>query len=754
MFKRTPQPSRGRQVVLMSLGVTAMLAGAAVSALDMLGVIDFSRWHQRYLEPIAEFGLGTRRSNSLILRQPSDSFVKTLALMSPEARSQQLEEVATQKDSPERARARYLLATDLIQQGQAGSAIQWLDGLEDEHKVLQPYVRLKQAQAYEAMGQPEQAKRAWQTLLDEHSDHPVAAEALYALGKDGDRSYWDQALETFPASPRTVQIAQTLLKEREDKLPLMRILARHGLHLPGITTLLDQMVATYGDQLTPEDWEAIGFGYWEKLTYAKAGDAYRWAPETPRNLYRAGRGLQLGQQREDAIAAYYYLSEAFPDDPETAEGLLNLSALVDQETAIVILNRVIEQFPEHAAEALYEKSLLLDEMDSAESASQARQSILSQYSSSEAAATLRWNMANQYAEQGQYLQAWQWAAQIPNENPDSDLAPEAAFWSGKWALEVNQSDEAQRAFEYTIIHYPESYFAWRSAVHLGWDVGDFNTVRDLNPTIQQPAQRALLPAGSETLQELYQLGQEQEAWALWQSEFENPMEPTVAEQFTDGLMRLGVGDNLDGIFMVSSLEWRDQPEEMEQYETLAEQDAYWQALYPFPFQNLIQTWSTERNLNPMLVTALIRQESRFESQIESVVGAKGLMQVMPETADWIDQNIDAGEYNLDNPADNIKLGTWYLSYTHQEYGDNSLYAVASYNAGPGNVADWITRDNFKNADEFAQQIPFPETKNYVRSVFGGYWNYLRLYNPDIAAKVKQYTARKTTSSNTFEIPSN
>lgn len=754
MFKRTPQPSRGRQVVLMSLGVTAMLAGAAVSTLDMLGVIDFSQFHQRYLAPIAELGLGTRRSNSLTLRQPSDSFVKTLALMSPELRSQQLEAIATQKESPERARARYLLATDLIQQGKAGSAAQWLEGLEDNYKVLQPYVRLKQAQAYEAMGQPEQAKQAWQTLLDEHGEHPVAAEALYELGKDGDRSYWDQALEKFPASPRTVQMAQTLLKEREDKLPLMRIVARHGLHLPGITTLLDEMVETYGDQLTPEDWEAIGFGYWEKLTYGKAGDAYRWAPETPRNLYRAGRGLQLGQQRDDAIAAYYYLSETFPDDPETAEGLLKLSALVDQETAIVILDQVIERFPEDAAAALYEKSLLLDEMDSAESASQARQSILSQYSSSEEAATLRWNMANQHAEQGQYLQAWQWAAQIPNENPDHELAPEAAFWAGKWALEVNQSDEAQRAFEYTITHYPESYFAWRSAVHLGWDVGDFNTVRYLKPEIQQPMQRALLPAGSETLQELYQLGQDQEAWALWQSEFENPMEPTVAEQFTDGLMRLGVGDNLDGIFMVSSLEWREKPEEVKQYETLAEQDAYWQALYPFPFQNLIQTWSAERNLNPMLVTALIRQESRFESQIESVVGAKGLMQVMPDTAAWIDQNIGAGEYNLGNPADNIKLGTWYLSYTHQEYGDNSLYAVASYNAGPGNVADWITRDNFKNADEFAQQIPFPETKNYVRSVFGGYWNYLRLYNPDIAAKVEQYTARKTTNSNIFEIPSN
>lgn len=753
MFKRTSQPSKGRQVVFMSLGITAMLAGAAVSTLDMLGVIDFKQLHQEYLAPITELRIGGQ-SNSLTLRKPSDSFVKTLALMSPDLRSQQLQAIAKRKESPEQARARYLLATDLIKQGKAGSAIQWLNGLDRDYKVLQPYVILQEAQAYEAMGQPEKAKQAWQKLLEEYDEHPVAAEALYALGKTGDRSYWDRALAEFPASPRTVQIAQVLLKEREDKLPLMQVLARHGVYLPGITTVLDQMVETYGDQLTPEEWEAIGFGYWENLTYLKAGEAYSLAPETPINLYRAARGLQLGQRRDDAIAKYYQLSEAFPDAPETAEGLLKLSALVERETAIALLDQIIERFPDSAAEALYEKSLLLDEMDSADSASQARQSILSQYSTSEAAATLRWKMADQHAEQGQYLQAWQWAAQIPNENPDSDLAPEAAFWAGKWALEVNQPDEAQRAFEYTITHYPETYFAWRAAVHLGWDVGDFGTLRYLNPSIQKPMQRAVLPAGSDTLQELYQLGQDRDAWALWQSEFKNPMEPTVAEQFTDGLMRLGVGDNLDGIFMVSSLEWREKPEEIEQYETLAAQDAYWQALYPFPFQDLIQTWSAEHNLNPMLVTALIRQESRFEPQIESVVGAKGLMQVMPDTADWIDQNIGAGDYNLGNPADNIKLGTWYLSYTHQEYGDNSLYAVASYNAGPGNVADWITRDNFKNADEFAHQIPFPETKNYVRAVFGGYWNYLRLYNPDVAAKVEQYTARRASSRTKLDVPSN
>ncbi|MDA0866832.1 MAG: lytic transglycosylase domain-containing protein, partial [Cyanobacteria bacterium] len=205
----------------------------------------------------------------------------------------------------------------------------------------------------------------------------------------------------------------------------------------------------------------------------------------------------------------------------------------------------------------------------------------------------------------------------------------------------------------------------------------------------------------------------------------------------DGVMRLGVGDNLDGIYMISSLAWRETPEEQAVYKTLKDHPAYGQTLYPFPYAPIIAQWSAQRQLNPLLVMALIRQESRFEPKIRSVVGATGLMQVMPDTADWIQGQTGIAINNLEDPEDNINLGTWYLDYTHREYDNHSLYAVASYNAGPGNVADWVDRRNYADADEFVHRIPFDETRGYVRSVFGGYWNYLRLYNPEVAQRLSQ-----------------
>ena len=717
-------------------GVSALSLGFLAAFLEVAGVVKLPR----QLSGSEQTANSSQENLDLSINPTSK--VARLTPLAVEQRAEELHKMAEGPPSTERNQARYLLAIDLINQGKGGSALPLLGGLEAEYPTLASYILLKRGRAEAAAGLQAEAETTWLTLINAYGESAVAAEALYELGRQAEQ-YRDQMLQTFPTHPRSVEIAHQRLKAdpaRADALELMRIVVNHGLYHPQVEAVMDRMTAEFSSQLRPEDWQAIGFGYWEIQKYGKAGPAYAKAPSTPTTAYRAARGLEIGKRWDDAIAAYRLLKKQFPDAPETATGLLKLAALVKRNEAIVLLDQVIRRFPNRAGEALVMRAKLLDELNSSTSAMQARQSVINQYSPSEAAAKLRLRWAKEQARARNYKEAWSWAQQLVKENPDSELAPQAAFWAGKWALQLGRQRDAGASFKRVIAHYPESYYAWRSAVWLGWDVGDFTTVRNHRPELALPTQRAHLPAGSETLQELYQLGQDQDAWRLWQTEFANPQQPTVAEQFTDGLMRLGVGDNLDGIFMLSSLAWRDDPQEKAAYETLKNQPAYWRSLYPFPFAEKIGDWSRQVNLNPLLVTALIRQESRFEPQIRSLVGAVGLMQVMPSTADWIRQQIDIKTYDLDNPDDNLQFGTWYLNYTHQEYNNNSLFAIASYNAGPGNVADWISRNNFADADEFVDVIPFPETKDYVQAVFGGYWNYLRLYNPQIAQQIQQYNS--------------
>ena len=721
---------KGRKIKIpVAVGVGLLLCGLLSSSLIVLrltGLLD--RWidNEQTANPLS------------LSKEEAKSAVLPLVSLPPQARVSQLEAIASGSQSLEKHRARYLLASDLIQLRQGDKALTWLEGLDSEYPALASQIAVKRAQAYQVKGDTAKAQAAWKDILKTHPDQPVAAEALYALGKSNPE-YWNQAIAKFPAHPRTQEIIRQRLSKNPKQPALLLLLAKHNPEAKGMGAVRDRIVDQFASQLTPEDWQAIAFGYWETQEYGKAAKAYALSPQTPRNAYRVGRGYQLKGKRAEAKIGYQKLISLFPEAKETGLGLRRLASLSPSQDALQYLDVVIGKFPDEAAEALFAKAEILDALGSETSAAQARQSVLNQYPSSDAAANYRWKVAQKKAAEGKLQEAWQWAQPITTQSPDSELAPEAAFWVGRWAAQLGRQQEAKAAFEHVLARYPESYYAWRSAQFLGWNVGDFDTVRDMVPNFATPQVRAVPPAGSATLKELYQLGQNSDAWALWQTELENRQEPTVAEQFTDGLMRLGVNDNLIGINKVWYLSLRDTPQERSQWQTLRRAPEYWHALFPFPFSEPIATWSQQRQLNPLLVTALIRQESRFEPKIRSVAGATGLMQVMPGTGSWIAKKIDLEQYNLENPNDNIKLGTWFLDYTHQEYNNNSLLAVASYNAGPGNVSKWVTKYGFTDPDAFIELIPFPETKGYVESVFGNYWNYLRLYNPEIAQMLAKYS---------------
>ncbi|HEY9894873.1 MAG TPA: transglycosylase SLT domain-containing protein [Candidatus Sericytochromatia bacterium] len=712
------------QILLGTAGLVALIVGATVPAL---------KWRGQQDQPLSI--TGSPAAGNTAKKQ-----VAAFKALPPAQRTKALEAIVKDKESPERSRARYLLAAELIEQGQGKKALESLKGLEESYPLLGAYVLRQRAQAYEAIGDQANVQATQHQLVKNYPKSPVTAEALVALERENPR-YGDQAIAQFPSHPSTIALVQQRLKQNPKQPQLLLLIAKHALYAQNYLTVLDTLTKHYAAQLKPEDWEAIAFGYWEKQLYGKAGAAYTQAPYTPLNAYRIGRGFQLGE-KGGAIQAYQRVVQDFPNADESALALLRLAKLSDSGQAISYLDQVAQRFPAKAGEALLEKAKLLEQQNNLKYAVQVRQILLTRYAKSDAAAALRWSLAQERGAANDAQSAYVWASSVLLHNPTSEQAPEAVYWSGKWAEQLGKQQEAKVAYQQVLSKYPQSYYAWRSASRLGWEVGDFNSVRQINPEVVRPAARPDLPVGSATLQELFQLGQDRDAWKLWQVEFSNPKQPTVAEQFTDGVMRLGVGDYLDGIFMVSFLSERDKPEEKSQYQALKQQASYWQALYPFPFLEPIETWSQERQLNPLLVTALIRQESRFMPGIRSGVGATGLMQVMPDTGAWIAKQIKLKEYKLNDPDDNIKLGTWYLDYTHQEYSGNSMLAIASYNAGPGAVGGWVAKAGQQDPDVFIEKIPYSETKGYVKSVFENYWNYLRLYNPDVAQKVAQVSTEQ------------
>ena len=157
-------------------------------------------------------------------------------------------------------------------------------------------------------------------------------------------------------------------------------------------------------------------------------------------------------------------------------------------------------------------------------------------------------------------------------------------------------------------------------------------------------------------------------------------------------------------------------------------------IFPVGYWDLIRTYAAQRDLDPYLLAALIAQESTFVADIRSPARAVGLMQLMPATARRYARilKIQDSTALLRNPEFNIRVGTAYLADLIQEFGEVHL-ALASYNAGEGRVRAWLAERGRMDHDEFIDDIPFPETQNYVKRILGTTEDYRRLYGPGASA---------------------
>lgn len=159
------------------------------------------------------------------------------------------------------------------------------------------------------------------------------------------------------------------------------------------------------------------------------------------------------------------------------------------------------------------------------------------------------------------------------------------------------------------------------------------------------------------------------------------------------------------------------------------------ALFPLEFAEEIVTYSKRQRLDPYLVAAVIHVESRFRAGSHSTKGARGLMQVMPETGAWIAEQIGITGFSPDDlydPEFNIQLGTWYLADLHRTFNGDIVLVLAAYNGGRGNVRRWLqnyARETGKSGFPISE-IPFPETRRYVQRVLSTYWIY-RLFYPSL-----------------------
>ncbi len=152
-------------------------------------------------------------------------------------------------------------------------------------------------------------------------------------------------------------------------------------------------------------------------------------------------------------------------------------------------------------------------------------------------------------------------------------------------------------------------------------------------------------------------------------------------------------------------------------------------VYPLKYKEYVIKYSQQYDLDPYLVFSMIKAESNFDEKAMSHKNARGLMQITEDTGKWIAQKVGEKTFNTDdlfNPELNIRFGCYYLKHLKEErFKNNTDLAIMAYNAGEGNVGNWVEQSGGSGLTY--EQIPFKETRNYLKKVKDYSSIYKKLY---------------------------
>lgn len=298
-------------------------------------------------------------------------------------------------------------------------------------------------------------------------------------------------------------------------------------------------------------------------------------------------------------------------------------------------------------------------------------------------------------------------------------SPKMMFWMAKLSEREGNRNEAKGFYQRLIQKYPDSYYAYRASKHLSyskfpdWKTKSSHRLPEKTMIVEFPYVHAQISDDNMSIVNtilklndyklLSEIDRENKAIQSWIN-YKEQKYATSAAQARDYLADLEIKPDFS--------------------------DSIYKLAYQLHYQDTINDYAKLYSLDPYLITALIREESYFNPKARSFAGASGLMQLMPSTASYI-ANRRGISYNgtasLEKPQVNIHLGCAYLNDAKQSLHNDDLLAVASYNGGPNAVKSWKNSLNYKNFDEFIENIPYPETRDYVKKVYRSYWVYLNVY---------------------------
>lgn len=628
----------------------------------------------------------------------------------------------------------YQTARELQKQKKYQEAFDLYTTIDEKYQILYDLVLFNRSEVAKQIPDEASVIKDLKELITKYPDSPILDLATYSLGqsyvriKDDENAvkYFEQTVTRFPDSKYAVA-ANYYLGELYAKQPnsAQKVISHFELYLKEapdgkFAVNCADAIVKLKPGLSDEDKELVGIAYYNGGNYNKA-IKYLSDVFNDKTWYALAKSYQLTAQQQKALDTFSKALNSFsglcPDEVDNAIKAIammkgnNLSAWQYCEKV----------FPSHADVAIYFQAKRLYNAQ----AISLYKKIVDLFPDSQYAPESSWVVFWDLFNNKKYNEAIAQGKKHIKKYAGSTSSSRVVYWVGKSYERLGEKDKAITIYERMQKHYLGDYYTYRANSRLAelkhnkpdklWNTIPSGYVYNHEWSAPVPIDyKDIANKYGAKVAELIYLGDLETVASL----LGNDIDPRL-----DSYFKLN-----DGLASRSIVVLRD-----DQKNSLTKtpgNDKAWELLYPLHFSSLVKSNAAKNNIDPLLVQALTREESYFNPQAVSSSNAKGLMQLMPATAqsvaDWEKLN-NFSQLDLFKPEVNLRLGSRYLKYTHDRFNGNSMLAVASYNGGPGNVNKWINTMPTADWDQFVENIPLDETREYVRKVFRSYWVYKEIY---------------------------